>query len=131
MPRGQPETRACSSRCGFSIGLDELKALMPREGLAELAQDQLVMSERLFYGGVAFVVLCSLWAAWSGNWLTLFGGVLVGIPIFALSLKARYRAWQIDNERLFETRPPFGNFINAMIRPREKAPSTGKELKEK
>lgn len=132
-PGDQPEIRVCSSGCGFSIALSELRELMPKAVFPELAGQQQQLSERLFYGGMAFLVLCSLWSAWTVNMLTLVGGVVASIPIFAMSLKARYRAWQIENQRLFENKPPFGNFIKEMIRKssRDTAPSSGKELKGK
>lgn len=95
---------------------------MPLEALAEAAlavgADRAALAEqhrreatRLTISAQAGTIAASLWAVYSGSWATLWGGAAIAVVLLAMAVVARYRAWQVEHGRMFETQAPFGEFL--------------------
>ncbi len=99
--------------CGASLGLTELGRIFAvGDGEVEaLAANERQQAMVLMVAAEILLVIGAAWAVWTGSWLTLGGALLLAIVIVASALVARYRAWQIENGRMFERTAPFGEFL--------------------
>lgn len=57
----------------------------------------------------------AIWAVTVGGWPTLIGGTALCAGLLAFAASTRYRAWQVENRRLFESRPPFLDWLRAEL----------------
>ncbi|MFY9294902.1 MAG: hypothetical protein WAP03_30095 [Methylorubrum rhodinum] len=110
------DLRRCDdAECGASFSLAEIGQSLAVSGasLSEVADEERRQATALCVAAEIVVVAAAAWAIWSGSWTTLLGAVLLAVVICASALVARYRAWQIENGRMFERRAPIGAFLRA------------------
>ncbi|MGN7126794.1 hypothetical protein [Methylorubrum thiocyanatum] len=113
---GMPELRTCDAPdCGASFTIAELArsyAAAPVDVGAIVAHERR-QALLMFVAAQILVVAASAWAVWTRSWETLGGAVLLAVVICATAMVARYRAWQVETGRLFETRAPLFDFLRA------------------
>lgn len=103
------EAPACGARVPLSA-LAEVFAVADDQAARVAAQER--QSAVLFLAGAeGLLVFCAAWAIWTRSWATLLGGTLLSIVVGAMALVARYRAWQIQNGRMFERQAPLGAYL--------------------
>lgn len=110
------DLRRCDDAdCGASFSLAEIGQTIAVEGanLSEVAEQERRQATALFVAAEIVVVAAAVWAIYAGSWTTLFGAVLLATVICATAMVARYRAWQIENGRMFERKAPLGAFLRA------------------
>ncbi len=114
-PQALDLRRCDAADCGASFSLAEIGQTTAVAGasLSEVAARERRQATALFMAAEIVVVAAAAWAIWAGSWTTLFGAVLLGTVICASALVARYRAWQIENGRMFERQAPIGDFLRA------------------
>lgn len=111
---GDPSLRVCRRvACGEVVPLAALAdaAIAANADRAEVAQHHRREATRLIVAAQAGTITASLWAVYSGSWATLWGGAAIAVVLLAMAVIARYRAWQVEHIRLFETQAPFGEFL--------------------
>ena len=79
--------------------------------IGPLAEQHRREATRLTISAQAGTIAASLWAVYSGSWATLWGGAAIAVVLLAMAVVARYRAWQVEHGRMFETQAPFGEFL--------------------
>lgn len=100
--------RALGCDCGYHL---------PIEPIIATARDELHAirsAERQFiwfgfgliavFGGISYL---------NGSLVTLLGGLILGMALIIRSIFFRYRRWQIENNRLFESRPPIRDWLRS------------------
>jgi hypothetical protein len=114
---GRNDQRRCGN-CSTTITLSELHAgvadglsYIPSERAAKLRKD----ADVVFLSAAGLVVISVAWAIWKDSWVTLVGAVVMAIPISAQSVVLRYRAWQVETNRMFRTKAPFGQYIRERL----------------
>lgn len=111
---GDPTLRVCgNAACGAPVPLEALAeaALAVGADRAVLAEQHRREATRLTISAQAGTIAASLWAVYSGSWATLWGGAAIAVVLLAMAVVARYRAWQVEHGRMFETQAPFGEFL--------------------
>jgi hypothetical protein len=101
--------------CGRTFSLAEIGRTFALEGadVRDLAQEARRQALVLFLAAVLVGVLAAAWAVFAHSWLTLLGAMLLCIVVLASALVSRYRAWQLDQGRMFEDRAPLAAFLAA------------------
>lgn len=61
---------------------------------------------------VAVLVISALIALYIHSIYTIGGGILLSFYIFLRALRVRYRAWQLEQNRLFEARAPLRDWLS-------------------
>ena len=120
------DVRRCDNpECGERFGLTEMARSYAVTGVdaGDVVAQERRQSMVLFVAAEILVVVAAAWAIWSGSWATLGGALLLAIVICATGMVSRYRAWQIENGRMFESRAPLSAFLRdelaALVRGRE------------
>lgn len=74
--------------------------------------DQLRSGERTFFisGLLLFLIFAGL-AFMNGSFVTLFGGGVFGVLLIMRGFVFRYKAWQITNRKMFQSTPPFREWL--------------------
>ena len=109
-----PNLRQCDDpACRATFSLAEMGRTFAIEGadVRDLAHESRRQALVLFLTAVLLGVLAAAWAVFAQSWLTLLGAVLLCTVVLASALVQRYRAWQLDQGRMFEARAPFGAFL--------------------
>ncbi|SEP49170.1 hypothetical protein SAMN04487843_12952 [Methylobacterium sp. ap11] len=113
-----PALRRCDDpACGATFTLAEMGRTFALEGTdaRDLARDARRQAWSLFLAAVVIGCLAAAWAVYAHSWLTLLGALLLCIVVLASALVQRYRAWQLDQGRMFEARAPIGAFLAAEL----------------
>lgn len=98
----------------LSCGHTDILALDPATALAN-AHRLNDHSNHLFYIGLGLAVLASLLAVYNRSLFTFAGGIILGGFLWLQAAGFRYRAWQHENMRLYEKKPPIKDWIKAEI----------------
>lgn len=117
VPDGLDLRRCDNPRCGAEYSLAELGRTFALEGanMRELAAHERQQAFTLFVGAEVIGVAAAAWAVYAHSWLTLLGALLLCIVICAAAMVSRYRAWQLEQGRMFEARAPLGAFLAAEL----------------
>ena len=108
---GKMDTRTCN-QCGADYALENLgQVFAAHVDMEAISTQQKAQADTMILCAEILLSLASVWAIWSGNWSTLIGGVLISLLLFSYAIVAKYRAWQVENNRLFEKRAPFLDFL--------------------
>ncbi len=111
---GDPSVRVCRNvGCGAIVSLAVLadEAMTVNEDRIEIVARHRREAIRLILAAQAGAIAASIWAIYSGSWATLWGGAAIAVVLLAMAVVARYRAWQVEHVRMFEAKPPFGEFL--------------------
>lgn len=112
------DMRVCDNpKCGVRLAPAEIGRALAVSGtdFKALAAHERRQAMLLFLAAEVSCILAAAWAVYSGSWMTLFGAVMLGIVLCANAMLARYRAWQLENGRMFEARAPIGAFLAAEL----------------
>ncbi|WP_245293446.1 hypothetical protein [Methylobacterium sp. CCH5-D2] len=118
---GDPQSldlRRCDDpKCGATYSLAELGRTFALEGtdVRELAAHERRQAVLLFVAAEIIGVLAAAWAIYARSWFTLVGALLLCIVICATAMVSRYRAWQLEQGRMFEARAPLRAFVAAEL----------------
>lgn len=113
-----PELRTCDApECGASFTLAELARahVVSRPHPEEIVTRERRQAMTLLVAAQILIVAAAAWAVWTRSWQTLGGSVLLALVLCATAVVSRYRAWQIENGRLFETRAPLSDFLRSEV----------------
>ena len=80
-------------------------------------------SNQTFYIGFGIAIIAALIAVFNGSIFTFIGGVLIGTIVLMQSAAFRYRAWQYQNRRLYESRPPFAEWVREQFGLKRRGPN--------
>lgn len=108
------DMRTCDDpACDARYSLEDLGRTFAVEGadVADLAAYERRQATTLFVAAEIVGVLAAAWAVYAQSWLTLLGALLLCLVIFATGMVHRYRAWQLEEGRMFEMRAPLGAFV--------------------
>lgn len=111
---GDPTLRVCQSQdCAAVVSLAALadEAMATDTNRSEIVARHRRDAVRLIVTAQAGTLAASIWAIYSGSWATLWGGLGIALVLVSMAVVARYRAWQVEQVRMFEARPPFGEFL--------------------
>lgn len=108
----RPDMRVCDG-CGTTYTIQEIAGFSkPVHYAPKTVIDQKrAEAEQLQIVGSAFVVFGAFWSVYTNEWMTLVGAVILNIPIQAAGIIARYRAWQVETNRLFLQDSPFPQYL--------------------
>ena len=108
---GTMDRQACD-QCGAEFAFEDLgQVFAAHVDMEAISTQQKAQADTMIFCAEILLLCSSIWAIRSGNWSTLVGGTLIAILMIAYAVAARYRAWQIENNRLFEKRAPFLDFL--------------------
>lgn len=112
------DLRKCDNgKCGAEYSLAELGRTFALEGadVRELAAHERRQAFTLFVAAEIIGVLAAAWAVYTRSWFTLWGALLLCTVVCAAAMVSRYRAWQLEQGRMFEARAPLGAFLSAEL----------------
>lgn len=109
--------RSCDA-CGASFPLEVLRQTIVAddETIARVAAGSRREALIAFVAADGIAVGSAIWAIVAGGLPTLIGGTALALLLLAFAATARYRAWQVEHRRLFETRPPIGEWLRAEMK---------------
>lgn len=81
------------------------------ENVAERIADLRVGERRFLIAALGSFALGLAYLLVAGNLFTMIGATLIAVLLFANALVFRYRVWQLSFKRLYETRPPFSDWL--------------------
>ncbi|WP_264051530.1 MULTISPECIES: hypothetical protein [Methylobacterium] len=115
VPDALDRRRCDDPACGAEYALAELGRTFAQEGadLRALAAHERRQAFTLFVAAEIIGVLAAAWAVYAHSWLTLWGALLLCIVVCATAMVSRYRAWQLEQGRMFEARAPLGAYLAA------------------
>lgn len=79
--------------------------------VAERIADLRIGERRFLISALGAFALGVVYLLVSGNLFTMIGATLIAVLLFANALVFRYRVWQLTFKRLYETRPPFSDWL--------------------
>lgn len=94
----------------------EEEVLFNRAELVEKSQTSKSTAKILILIAVAIASICAVYAVFSGNKLTLVGGIFIALSFFIQSLLFRYKAWQYQTGRLYEKKPPLKDWLLSIFK---------------
>ncbi len=81
-----------------------------------IVRDRRAAARKLTLFAEVVVMVTSGLAVWQGEWGAMITGAAVAAVVLLLGAVERYRAWQLDNGRLFEARAPLVAFVRSEVR---------------
>lgn len=98
--------RALGCDCGYHLPIEPIIAQARTEiGNIRSAEKQFMTFGILLvvvFGGISYL---------NGSLVTLLGGLVLGLALIVRSLFFRYRRWQVEHDRLFESTPPIFDWL--------------------
>jgi len=113
---GAMDLRKCDDPgCGAEYALAEMGRTFALEhaDVHQLAASARREAMTLFVAAEIIGVVAAVWAVYASSWMTLIGALLLCTVICATAMVSRYRAWQLEQGRMFEARAPLGTFLRA------------------
>lgn len=119
-PTDHAESRRCDA-CGEVIMLDEL-AITYGHWLEETAADRSGRNRRnarlLVQIDLTCLAMAAACGAFTGWWSPFIAVGIFSVPVLTHALAFRYRAWQAETGRIFETHAPLGDFVKSELNER-------------
>jgi ribosomal protein S27AE len=108
--------RICDA-CGEAFPLEVLRqtVVVDDETAAEVANANRREALVAFVTADVVAIGSAAWSIAAGGLPTLLGGAALALLLAAFAATARYRAWQVESRRLFEARPPLGDWLRAEL----------------
>lgn len=88
----------------------------PTDSTRAIVRDRRAAARKLTLFAEIVVIVTSGLAVWQGEWGAMITGAAVAAVVLLLAAVERYRAWQLDNGRLFEARAPLVAFVRSEVR---------------
>lgn len=106
-----PDPSLVCPQCGFTVRIETLiEEAQADAAHIKRSENQLVTMAFALGAG------CALIAYLTSNLFLLVGGALFALSLFIRALLLRYRYWQAVNARMFESRPPFMEWLRYELR---------------
>lgn len=112
----RPDMRVCDN-CETSFTIQEIAGFSKAVHYAPkvVIDRKRAEAEQLLLIGSLIVIFGAFWSVYTTEWTTLVGALILNIPIQGAGVVARYRAWQVETNRLFLQKSPFPQYVNEKI----------------
>lgn len=98
--------RALGCDCGYHL------PIQPVIDQARSELNNIKSAEKQFMiFGILLVLVFGIIAYFNGSLVTLLGGLVLGLSLIIRSIFFRYRRWQIEHNRMFETVAPIRDWL--------------------
>lgn len=106
IPANADTHRALGCDCGYHLPIEPIMAQARTElGNIKSAEKQFMLF------GLALVVVFGVISYFNGSLVTLLGGLVLGLALIIRSMFFRYRRWQVEEGRMFESVPPIRDWL--------------------